>query len=58
MSHLSLPVSVLSYMIQNTVGGIGITNTRYQKLKDNVKNKFIFIDRYKNSCIDNEEAAI
>ena len=45
-------------MIQNTVDVIGATNTRHQKGKDNVKKKFIFIYRYNDSCIDNEEAAI
>ena len=45
-------------MIQNTVDVIHITNTKYQKWKDNVKRKFIFIYRYNDSCIDNEEAAI
>ena len=43
-------------MIQNTVDVICITNTRHQKRKDNVKNKFIFIYGYNNTCIDNEEA--
>lgn len=45
-------------MIQNTVDVLHITNTRHQKLKDDVKVKFIFIYRYKDSCTDNEEAAI
>ena len=53
MNHLSVPTAILSYMIQNTVDVIRITNTKYQKWKDHVKKKFIFI-----SCIDNEEAAI
>ena len=56
MNHLSVPTSILSYMIQNTVDVICITNTRHQKRKDNVKNKFIFIYGYNNTCIDNEEA--
>ena len=50
--------SVVSSMIQNTVDVICITKTRYQKWKDNVKQKFIFIYRYNDSCIDNKDAAI
>lgn len=30
-------------------------NTRHQKQKNNVKKKFIFILKYNESCIDNEE---
>ena len=45
-------------MIKNTVDVICITKTRHQKWKDNVKKKFIFIYKYRNSFIDNVEAAI
>ena len=58
MSCLPVPRSVLSYMIQNTADVICITNTRRQRLKDNVKCKFIFIYRCNDSGIDNKEAAI
>ena len=58
VGNFLLPTSVLSYMIQNTVDFICITNTRHQKWKDNVKKKFMFIYKYSNSCIDNVEAAI
>ena len=58
MNGLSVPTSTLSHMIQNTVDVMNITNTRYQKWKENVKKKFIFIYMYKDSHIDNEEAAI
>ena len=43
---LSVSLSILYYMMQNTVDVIRITNTRYQKRKDNVKKKFILIYRY------------
>lgn len=52
MDHLSVPTSVLFYMIQNTVNVTCITNFRYNKWKD-VKKNFIFTS---NSCIDNEAA--
>ena len=58
MNHLSVPTSILSYMIQNTVDVIYITNTEHQKWKDIVKKKFIFIYRYDDLGIDNKEAAI
>ena len=58
MNCLSVATSILSYMIQNTVDVICITNTRHQKWKDNVKNEFAFIYRYNDSYIDNKEAAI
>lgn len=44
-------------MIQNTVDVVHISNHRHQN-KKNMKNKFVFIHRYNDSCIDNEEAAI
>ena len=56
MNHLSVPTSILSYMIQNTVDVICIPNTGHQKWKDNVKKKFILIYKYNESYIDNEEA--
>ena len=31
INHLSVPTTVLSYMIQNTVDVLCITNTGYQK---------------------------
>ena len=40
MNCLSVPTSILSYMMQNTVDVIRITNTRHQKWRDNVKKKF------------------
>ena len=58
MNHLSVPTSILSNMIQKTVDVICITNTRHQKWKGNVKRKLVFIYRYNDSCIDNEEAAV
>ena len=58
MNHLSAPTSILSYMVQNTIDVIHITNTGHQKLKDNVEKKFIFIYVHNDSCIDNEEAAV
>lgn len=42
MNHLSLPIAILSSMIQNTVDVTCITNTRHQIWKDNVKTKFMF----------------
>lgn len=48
----------ISTVLCGTVDVICITNTRYQKRKDNVKNKFTFIDRYDVSCINKEEAAM
>ena len=51
-----LCISLLSYVIQNTVDVIYITNIRHQKGKDNVKNKFIIIYRYSHSCTDNKES--
>ena len=57
MNCLSVPISLLSYMIQNTVVVTCVTNTRHQKWKDNVKKKLLFIYRY-DSCIDNKEAAL
>lgn len=44
-------------MMKSTVDVTRITNTRHQKWKDNVKKKFVFIYRYNNLCIDNEETA-
>lgn len=58
MNYRSIPTSVWSYMIQNTVDVIHITNTRHQKCKGNVKKKFTLTYRYNSLCIDNEEAAI
>lgn len=55
MNHLSVPTPILSDTIQNIVDIICITNTRYQKWKDNVKEKFTFIDRCKDSCFDNKQ---
>ena len=52
MNYLSVPTSMLSYMIQNTKAVIHIINTNHQKWKDNVKKKCIFIYRYNNSHID------
>ena len=51
-----LCISLLSYVIQNTVDVIYITNIRHQKGKDNVKNKFLIIYRYSHSCTDNKES--
>ena len=43
--HLPVLTSVSSYVIQNTVGVIHITNTRHQKWKDNVKkSSYLFLD--------------
>ena len=58
MNRLSVPTSVLSYTLQNTVDVMCVTNTRHQKGKKNVKKKFMFIYRYSDPCIDNEESAI
>ena len=55
---MSVPTSILSYMIQNTVDIIYIIITRSKKWEDNVKKKFIFFNGYNDSCMDNEEAAI
>lgn len=52
MTCLSVPMSILSYMIQNTRC---INNTRHQKWKPV---KLICIYRSTSSCTDNEEAAI
>ena len=41
--YLSVPVSVSSYMVQNTVDVIHITNIGYQKQKDNVKKINIYL---------------
>lgn len=46
MHHFSVLTSILPYMIQNTVAVLQIANTGQQKLKENVKDKFIFIYRY------------
>lgn len=53
-----MPTSILLYMIQNTVAIVYITNTRLQKGKNHAKKKVIFIYRYKDSGIDNKEAAM
>ena len=62
MNHLSVStyINIVLYDTKhcNTVDVICITNTRHQKWKQNVKKEFIFIYRYNDSCIDNEEAAI
>ena len=55
---LSAPVLSFCYMIQNTIDVSSMASTKHQKWKSTVKKKFIFIYRYKNSCIDNEETAI
>ena len=56
MNRLSVPTSILSYMIQNTVD-VNILLTLGIQNEKNVK-KFIFIYRYNDSCIDNKEAAM
>ena len=43
INGLPVLISIWYYMIQITVDVTHITNTRYQKGKDNVKNKCIFI---------------
>ena len=58
MNYLSVPTSMLSYMIQNTADVIVVTNAKYQSWKANVKKQFIFICSYNDSFIDNEETAI
>lgn len=45
-------------MIQNTVDVIPITNNRPQKWKNNMKKKFMFIYRDKDSCIHKKVGAI
>lgn len=37
---------------------IHATNTRYQKREAIVKKKFVFIYRYEDSCVGNEEVAV
>ena len=56
-NHLSVSTAILSYMIQNTVDVIVITNTKYQSWKANVKKPYIFICSYNDSSIDNEATA-
>lgn len=56
-TRLSVPISILFYMIQNTIDVTCITSTRHKNEKI-VKMKFILIYRYKNSCTDNEETEI
>lgn len=53
-----MPTSILFYMMQNTVAIVYITNTRLRKGKNRAKKKVIFIYRYKDSGIDNKEAAM
>ena len=53
---LFFPILVLSYMIQNTIDIIYITNISHQKGKGNVKKKFIFIYRYNDSFISNRSS--
>lgn len=57
MNCLSVPTSILCYMIQSTKM-LYVLLTLDIKKKDNVKKKFMFIYKYSNSCIDNVEAAI
>ena len=54
-SYLSVATSVLFYVIHYRC--LHFINTRYDKQKDNMKKKFIFIYSY-DSCPDNEETAI
>lgn len=57
MNPVSEPTSILSHIMQNTEDIISFRNTRHQKWMDNVE-KFVFIYRYNDPCIDNEETAI
>ena len=51
-------LSDLHQYIQNTVNVIHITSIRHLKWEDNMKKKFIFICRYRDSGNENAEAAI
>lgn len=57
MNCLSVPTSILCYMIQSTKM-LYVLLTLDIKKKDNVKKKFMFIYRCDNSCIDSEEVVI
>lgn len=54
MNHLLVPMSILSYMIQNNTDVMLLT---HQKWKDNVKKVHIYL-QCNDSFIDNEAAAI
>ena len=54
MNCLSVPASILSYMIQNTADVLHITTLDIKNEKI-MWIRFIFIYRYNNSCTDNEE---
>ena len=41
-----------------TTGKSSLSNTRHQKWKENVKKIYVFMFRYSDSCIGNEEAAM
>ena len=47
----SVPTSMLSYMIQNTVDVIHVVNTTHRKGKGKVAKKLVFIYRYHNSSL-------
>lgn len=57
MNPVLKPTSILSHKIQNTVDSVSLRNSRHQKWVDNVE-KFVFIYRHNDPCIDNEETAV
>lgn len=56
MNCLSVPISILSYILQNGVDVIHITNTRNQKWKDNVKgNSYLFTGMVSHALITKKQ---